>query len=349
MDLPFVSIIIPCRNEEKYIALCLESIINNDYNKELMEILIVDGLSQDSSQRIVFSYIEKFRFIKLLNNPRKTFPSAVNIGIRASKGSLLFIMGAHAQYDNEYISKCVTNSINYCAENTGGILITKSMNKSLVGNIVTTVLSSPFGVGNSVFRTGADKIMEVDTLFGGCYKREVFDRIGLFNENLISTSDYEFNKRLRRSGGKIILVPEVRATYYTRTTFKSFMLNNFRNGFWSVFPIAFVNYLPVSFRHLVPLIFLLSLAGSFILSLFIPILINILFGILILYFLAAIYFTIKTLQLKLIIFLPFFFLLLHLSYGLGSFIALLKIILLKIFKRVPGKDKNEAYLNSFIF
>ena len=339
MNLPFVTIIIPCRNEEKYIAFCLDSLLKNDYDKELMEIFIIDGLSQDLSRDIVLSYIEKFSFIKLLNNPLKTFPSAVNIGIKASKGSLLFIMGAHAQYDKEYISKCVTNSINYNAENTGGILITRPIEESIVGNIITITLSSQFGVGNSTFRTGADKIMEVDTLFGGCYKREVFDRIGLFNENLISTSDYEFNKRLRRSGGKIFLFPEIKTTYYTRTTLKSFLVNNFRNGFWSVYPIAFVDYLPISLRHLVPLIFLLSLTSSFILSLFFPFLVYFLVAILILYFSAAIYFAVKTLRLKTIIFLPFFFLMLHISYGSGSFSALLKIILLKTIQIITGKHK----------
>jgi GT2 family glycosyltransferase len=306
--------------------------LENDYNKKLIEIFIVDGLSRDSSRSIVSTYIERFNFIKLLNNPRKTFPSAVNIGVKASKGKLLFIMGAHAVYDKQYISKCVDNSLKYDADNTGGNLVTLANDVSFFGDIITTTLTSKFGVGNSVFRTGADKIMEVDTVFGGCYRKEVFDRIGLFNEKLTSSSDYEFNKRLRRNGGKIILVPEIKTFYYTRATFKSFLVNNFRNGFWSVYPMAFVDYIPVSLRHLVPLIFVLSLITSLILSLFSPFFSLLFIGIFIIYFIVAILFSIRTLRLKMIIFLPFFFFILHFSYGVGSLLGAGKILITKTFK-----------------
>jgi glycosyltransferase involved in cell wall biosynthesis len=331
MNQPFVSIIIPCRNEEMYISLCLDSLIENDYSKDNIEILIIDGLSQDSTRSIVNFYKDRFDFIQLLNNPQKTFPTAVNIGVKESKGELVFIIGAHAQYHKEYISKCVAYSIKLNADNIGGILTTQSQNNSFVAETITSVLSSRFGVGNSTFRTGSDKIMEVDTVFGGCYKREVFERIGFFNENLISTSDYEFNKRLRRSGGKIFSVPDIKTTYYTRATFKKFIINNFRNGFWSIYPIVFVSYIPVSFRHLVPLFFFLSLSISFVLSFFSQFFSFILFGILILYFIVAFYFSVKTLKLKTVFFLPFFFFLLHLSYGIGSFLAVIKVLLLKMF------------------
>jgi GT2 family glycosyltransferase len=279
------------------------------------------------------AYQSKFPLIKIFQNPKKVFPAAVNIGIKESHGDLILIMGAHAQYDKEYITKCVANSIKYNADNIGGILITQAQNETFIGNIITSALSSRFGVGNATFRTGSDKIMEVDTVFGGCYKRDVFNRIGLFNEKLISTSDYEFNKRLRRSGGKIILVPDIKATYFTRATIKFFLINNFRNGFWSLYPIAFVNYIPVSLRHLVPLIFLLSLSGSFVLSFFLQFFSYLLIGILVLYFTVAIFFSVKTLRLGMIIFLPFFFFLLHLSYGVGSFLALVKILFIKTFNR----------------
>lgn len=327
MNRPFVSLIIPCRNEEKYIALCLDSLIENDYLKDNSEIFIIDGISKDATIRIAESYIGRFNSLIILQNPAKTFPSAINIGVKASKGEFIFIIGAHAQYDKEYISKCIDYSINLKVDNIGGILTTKSHNKSFFGETITFVLSSRFGVGNSTFRTGSDKVMEVDTVFGGCYRREVFDKIGLFNENLTSTSDYEFNKRLRKNGGKIFLVPEIKATYYARTTFKGFIINNFRNGFWAIYPIAFVNYIPVSFRHLVPLFFLLSLFCSLILSFFIQFFVYLLLGILTLYFSVAIFYSIKTLKIRIAILLPFMFFLLHISYGLGSIAALFKILL----------------------
>ena len=336
LNQPLVSIIIPCRNEEKYIASCLDSLIENNYIKERVEILCVDGQSDDSTRKIVNTYIERFNFIQLLDNPQKIFPTAVNIGVNASKGELIFIVGAHAQYNKDYISKCVENSLKYNADNIGGVLITQAQNKSFIGNIITAALSSSFGVGNATFRTGSEKVMEVDTVFGGCYKRDVFNRIGLLNENLISTSDYEFNKRLRRNGGKIILVPDIKVIYYTRTTFQKFIVNNFRNGYWSIYPIRFVDYIPVALRHLIPLFFFMAIIGSVALSLFWSQFMILLLSILVLYLVVAIFFSIKTTSLKKIILLPLFFFTLHFSYGFGAFIALVKILIFKtLSSRIP--------------
>lgn len=333
MNQPFVTVIVPSRNEEKYISVCMDSLIENDYPKEKLEILVFDGISSDDTRKIILDYAEKFNNIQLFENHQKIFPSAVNLGIKASKGDLIFIAGVHAQYSKDYISKCVENSFKYNADNVGGILITVTREESFFGDIITAVLSSPFGVGNSVFRTGSNNVMEVDTVFGGCYKKNVFDRIGFFNENLVSTSDYELNKRLRHKGGRIFLIPEIKVYYYTRSSLKKFIINNFRNGFWSIYPIAFVNYIPVSFRHLVPLIFIFSLSGSLILSFFSHFFSFVFLVIAVLYFTVALFFSVKTLRFKMVLILPLFFFLLHLSYGIGSFLALVKVIFLKIFSR----------------
>lgn len=331
---PFVSILIPCRNEEVFISKCLDTILENDYPKDKTEILVIDGESSDNTVDIVSTYLIEYPFIKIFHNPGKIFPAAVNIGIRESMGDLVFIIGAHAQYDEKYISSCVAASMKYNADNVGGVLITCSQNSTLTGDIITSALSNPFGVGNSTFRTGSEKIVEADTVFGGCYKRDVFEKIGLFNENLISTSDYEFNKRLKRSEGKIILIPDIKVRYYTRTTFYSFLVNNFRNGYWSIYPIAFVHYMPVSVRHVIPLLFLLLLISLFVLSLFFQFFKYALISILVLYFTVAVFFSMKTLKLKTGIFLPLFFFILHLSYGLGSGYALIKILYLRLFKKM---------------
>ena len=332
MNQPFVTIIIPSRNEEKFISDCLDSFIENDYPKEKLEILVVDGASIDNTRKIVFGYEKKYNYIRLLDNPLKIFPTAVNLGIKASKADFILIAGSHARYKKDYVSKCIYNSFKYNANNVGGILITIAIEDNFISEAITIVLSSRLGVGNSVFRTGSNKVIEVDTVFGGCYKREVFDKIGYFNENLISTSDYEFNKRLRRNGGKIYLNPEIKAYYYTRTSLKRFLSNNFRNGFWSIYPLAFVNYLPVSLRHLIPLFFFLGLSGSFILSYFSHFFGYILLGFLFSYFAITLSYSIKTFRLKMVICLPILFFLLHLTYGIGSFVGMVKLILLRTFK-----------------
>jgi len=329
MSNPFISVIVPCRNEESFIANCLDSILTSSYRIDLMEILCVDGLSSDRTPEIIYEFQKQFSMIRLINNPKEIFPSAVNIGVKESKGELIFIVGAHAVYDKNYISKCVERSYEFDADNVGGVLNTKENEPTIYGKIIIFVLSSSFGVGNSTFRTGSSGITEADSVFGGCYKRRVFEKNGYFNEKLISTSDYEFNKRLRRNGGKIILDPSIKADYYTRTTFRKFVFNNIRNGFWAIYPILLVNYIPVSARHFVPLLFTISLISTSLLSIFYHPLIYIFYAILGLYFLFSVLFASIKNNNSYKVLAPLFFFLLHITYGLGSLWALIKIGLVK--------------------
>lgn len=325
---PFASIIIPCRNEESFILNCVDSLLSNDYPGDKFEIIIVDGNSSDRTREILSDIIAKRNNVRILSNPGYTFPSGVNIGIDSARGEYLLIAGAHAIYPRGYISACINNSIRYNADNVGGILETIPVNENFIGSLITLALSNPFGVGNSTFRTGSTEITETDTVFGGCYKREVFDKYGVFNEELVSTSDYEFNKRIKRKGARILLIPEIRVNYYTRSSFSKFIRNNFRNGYWAIYPIAVTDHFPVSIRHLVPLAFFLTLilviALTFVSSQFVWLLAFII----IIYSLLAIVFSLKTgiTNLIYLLLLPFVFLFLHLSYGLGSFWGLVNAI-----------------------
>jgi len=331
---PLVSVIVPCRNEENFIKFCVDSIIENDYPKNCLEIIFVDGMSTDKTVEILEDYKKKYNNIEILTNPKVIFPSAVNLGVRKSSGDYIMIMGAHATYKNDYISKSVKYLDEYGIDNAGGILYTIGQEQTFVAKIILKVLTSPFGVGNSKFRTGSDKPIEVDTVFGGCYKRSVFEKIGFLNENLVSSSDIEFNIRLKRAGGKISLFPDIIATYYTRTSFKKFVRNNFRNGFWAIYPLRFVSYMPVSFRHFVPLLLFISLAGSFLLSILNSYFFFLFVFIISLYLLASIAFSIKYIKENLlyIVLLPFFFFIIHFSYGIGSLYAGFIILFSKIIK-----------------
>jgi len=328
MNYPLITLILPTKNEEFYIENCLNSLIKCDYDFNKIEILVIDGLSTDRTIEIVNSYISKYPFIRLLSNPGKTFPCAVNIGFKQSKGEAIFILGAHAYYDSKYLIKCTKNLFELGADNVGGVLNTLGTNKSLVGNGITIILSEPFGVGNATFRTGSDKIMEVDTVFGGCYRRDVIDRIGYFNENLVSSSDMDFNTRLRKAGGKIFLLPEIKATYYTRSTFKNFLRNNIRNGYWVIYPIRFLSYVPFSFRHFVPLIFLLLIIIGLFLSFFSQIFIYFLIVLFSVYFLTALIISSKYVKQSILnlVLLPFLFFTLHIAYGIGSLWGFLKFV-----------------------
>jgi len=332
MDYPFVSVIVPCRNEDMFISDCLKSLLSNDYPKEKIEVLVVDGNSSDQSRKIIDEFAEKNSCVNILENPQIIFPAAVNIGIKSAKGELIIIAGAHARYPKNYISSCASYSIRYNADNIGGVLETLSVNDNFTGRLITKVLSSPFGVGNSKFRTGSSEIIETDTVFGGCYKKEVFVKHGLFNEKLISTSDFEFNSRIRKAGAKILLVPEIKTFYYTRTSYMKFVRNNIRNGFWAIFPISVTNHFPVSVRHLIPLVFVLALVISACLSFFSGFFFLAFLAIMVSYLFICIVYSIRASGKNFLEFLmmPLIFISLHLSYGIGSISGIIKVVQKKL-------------------
>ena len=343
-SLLFVSIIIPCRNEKKFIGKCLDSIIGQDYPKENLEVLVIDGMSEDGTRRIVEQYTAQYSHIKLLDNTKKITPCALNIGIKNAKGEIIMRMDGHATYEKDYISKCIKYLEEYNADNVGGIMVTLPRNDTFIGKAIAAVLSHPFGVGNSVFRTGAKEPKWVDTVFGGCYKREVFDKIGLFNEKLISSQDMEFNLRLKKASGKILLVPEIISYYYTRSTFKSFCKNNIRNGIWVILPFKFSKIIPVSLRHLVPFVFVLSLLGTGILSFFFLSFLRLFLLIVGSYTLANLYFSLKIAlrkkNIKYLVVMPILFAALHLGYGFGSIWGAARLFLpVKKGKRGSALDK----------
>jgi len=330
---PFVSIIIPCRDEEKFIKECINSIIANDYPKERLEILIVDGMSEDRTREIVKSYIEKYPYIKLLNNSQKYTPFALNIGIKQAKGEIIMRMDAHATYKNDYISKCLKYLNEYKADNVGGIWITMSKKNTLVGKSIAFALSHPFGAGNAYYRMGGQQEpKEVDTVPFGCYKKEVFEEIGLFNEHLIRNQDLEFNLRLRKAGGKILLAPDIVAYYYPKSNLKDFLKHNFEDAIWVTYPLKF-GAKAFSWRHLVPLIFVSGLIGTGILGIFFPVFLWLFLNIIILYLLINLYFSlsiaIKEKNFRYLSSMPIVFLVRHISYGLGSLWGITKIYLKK--------------------
>jgi len=310
----FVSVIIPCRNEEKYIEECLDSVINQDYPKEKLEVLVVDGMSEDRTREVIEKYTKQYLFIKLLNNPKKITPVAFNIGVKNSNGDFIIIMGAHSVYERDYISKCVKYSNEYNADNVGGIWKIVPREKTLVAKSIAFASSSIFGAGDAYYRSGySGKPKWVDTVFGGCYKREVFEKIGLFNENLKRSQDMEFNLRLRKASGKILLAPDIVSYYYPKSNLKDFFFHNIEDGIWVIYPLKFVKML-FKLRHYIPLIFVLTLP----LSIWLYILVS-------LFFSAQIAFREKDIRYFFVM--PAVFATRHIGYGLGSVWGLIKLII----------------------
>jgi cellulose synthase/poly-beta-1,6-N-acetylglucosamine synthase-like glycosyltransferase len=339
-NLPLVSIIIPCRNEEKFIAKCLDSIIAQDYPKEKIEVLVVDGMSEDKTREIVKQYNHCYSFIKMLDNPQKIVPTAMNLGIKNARGNIIVRMDAHAEYPKDYLSKIVYWLDKSGADNVGGIGITKSGANTLIAEAIALGLSSPFGVGNAYFRIGVKEPKYVDTVPFGAYRKEVFEKIGLFDEELIRNQDDEFNLRLLRQGGKILLVPEIVSYYYARDSLLKLWEMYFQYGYWKIRVIQ-KHKLLASWRHPVPVTFILTILGTIILGIFRPIGFYILGTIISVYLLMSMVFSLKiSLKkgIKYFCILPVVFAVIHFAYGFGFLKGIWDFIILKKHKRMKIVD-----------
>ncbi len=321
-----ITVICPTYNEETYIANCLEAIIQSDYPKENMEVLFVDGMSSDKTRDIILSYSKEHSYIKLLSNPHKTVPYAMNQGIKEAKGEVIIRIDAHSDYPPNYFPALVRYLKELNADNVGGIWNTDVLHKNKKTLAIKEVLANKFGVGNSYFRIGTDKIMEVDTVPFGCYKKDVFERFGLYDTRLTRNQDIELNRRIKRGGGKIFLIPDIYCTYYARETWKAIMKNNFQNGKWNVLTLLYTKaFYTLSIRHFVPLIFVLSLILPALLAIinlkFIYIAIASLFAYLLLITYVSISLAIQKKGNILYLLITFFAL--HLSYGIGSLVGII--------------------------
>lgn len=329
-DSPLLSIIIPCRDEEKFIGGCLDSIISNNYPKEKLAVLVIDGMSEDGTREIINGYAQRHSFIKVLDNHRKITSAGLNIGIKHARGTIIIWMSAHNYYEKDYISRSIEFLQKYNADNVGGIIKTLPRENTFVGQTIVNSLSHRFGIGNSYFRLQKDKPRWVDTVFGGCYRRDVFNRIGLFNENLERGQDMEFNLRLKKAGGRTLLIPDIVSYYYARSDIKSFLKHNWTNGVWTIQPFLHSDIMPVSWRHLVPLVFVTSLLGSAILGFIAKPFLWLFLTILGLYglasFASSFQIACQKRDIRYLIVMPFIFGMLHIGYGMGSLWGVFKLL-----------------------
>jgi len=311
-----VSIIVPVRNEEKYIEECILSILEQDYGIERIELIFVDGLSNDSTRNIIEKYIEMYpNTIILLENSQKTVPYAMNLGIRNSHGNYIIRMDAHSKYEHNYVSKCITTIINTGADNVGGLAIAKG--KGLIGESFANVLSSKFGVGNSLFRLNSESGY-VDTVPFGAYPKKTFSKYGMYDERLERNQDYELNWRIRKNGGKIYLNSDIKLLYYCRSSIKEIVKQSYENGKWNITTMLLCPG-SMSLRHFVPFLFLVSLLIMPLLSTISIYAKYLLIFELVLYFTLDLIFSTRKLKKSTISIITFvLFPVFHLSYGFGS-------------------------------
>jgi succinoglycan biosynthesis protein ExoA len=253
-----VAVIIPCRNERRHIARCLDSLLANDYPCDLMDVVIVDGMSTDGTRRVVEQYASRHPFIRLLDNPQKSKPAALNLGVAATDSDVVMRLDAHAVYPPNYVSKLVRGLVEHQADNIGGVRRTDP-GSTPWSRAVSVVISHPLAAGNAVYRTGVrdKRPRQVGTVFCGCYRRDVFRRIGGFHPDLLRTQDREFNARLIAAGGKIVLDPFVECCYYPRCGLADYVRWVFAGGFWVYYADCFTNTKMRSWRNWVPPLFVL--------------------------------------------------------------------------------------------
>lgn len=260
-----VSVIIPCRNEEAYIGACLDSLLQQDFGLENMEVFVVDGLSTDATRERVAKYQIQHTNIHLLNNEPQTVPYALNKGIEQSQGHFIVRIDVHCIYPPDYISQLLHWQQQLSADNVGAVIDTVPGNQTVQARAIATACSHPLGVGNSLFRTGTTEVKEVDTVPFGCYQREVFNRIGLFDEELTRNQDDEFNARLIRNGGKIFLIPSIVVRYFARTTLGHLWTMYYQYGLFKPL-VAKKLGKPATLRQLAPLILVLGLIAGLLLG-----------------------------------------------------------------------------------
>jgi cellulose synthase/poly-beta-1,6-N-acetylglucosamine synthase-like glycosyltransferase len=255
--IPFVSVVIPMRNEEEYAEKCILSLLHQTYPGDRYEVLVVDGNSSDKSCEIVQRLQPSYPNLRLLHNPAGIVPTSMNLGIRSGRGEIVVRADAHTVYPDIYIERCVRYLNQTNADNVGGPIRTIAAGKSFGAQLVVAVLGNRFGVGNSEFRTSAREGY-VDTVPFGTFRKDLFDRVGFFNEQLVRNQDNEMNARIRKAGGKIYLTPALTTDYFAPSTFEQLLRQTYRNARWHFFTLRQMRG-ALGVRHLLPAGFVLTL------------------------------------------------------------------------------------------
>lgn len=228
-----IKVVIPCRNEHAYIGKCLDSLVRCDRNGIDLLVCVVDGMSDDGTRTLVKEYADRYAFISLLDNERKTTPFALNLGLRPLDYDAGIILGAHAVVHSDFLIHNARVLREHpevgCA---GGII--RNVHENEWSEIISLAMSSVFGVGNAHFRTGG-KSGYVDTVAFGAYRREVFERVGFFDEELARNQDDEFNYRVVQGGFKIFLDPAIQSDYFVRGSISKLYKQYDQYGYWKVF------------------------------------------------------------------------------------------------------------------
>jgi len=330
-ELPFVTLLLPVRNEAKSIRESLMSIINQDYPRDRMEIIVVDGKSTDNTKLEIKKLIKEYPDMNLgiLDNPKQIVSSALNIGILQSSGEYIIRVDGHCELPLNYVRTIIYQFQSEDVQNIGGQQY--PVGRQYLEKAIALATSSPYFIGNSYFRYAEEKRL-VDTVFLGAYPRRVFDEIGLFDEELVRHQDYDLNLRLRNDGGKILYLPELKVKYHPRSTIQSFFKQYFQYGVWKVRVMQKSRH-AFRLRHFAPTALVIAAVAGALMSLFIPKLVFLYLAGVILYllisFVASIFTSMQNKVWRFIPVLPIIFMAIHFGWGSGFWWGVIRWNVLK--------------------
>lgn len=322
---PFITVVSPVRNEEEHIHGCLSALVNQDYPRDRYEILVIDGMSEDKTRDIIKSFVKQHSHVRMYDNVNKTVPFALNIGLQYARGEIIVRVDGHAVVAKDYLAQCSRYLKTTRADCVGGRIV--SINETKLGRAIALAMSCVFGVGDAKFRVFGGEGW-VDTLAFGAYRREVFDKVGTFDEELVRNQDDEFNYRLRKFGGRIFMTPDIKSYYYPRMDIRKLWRQYFLYGFWKV-RVMQKHLKMMQIRQFIPGLFLVSLIGSGILGYYSKPFFMVFASILLSYLVVTLVYSLKVAVkngLGYFIILPSVFTCLHFSYGFGFICGLIKFI-----------------------
>lgn len=257
--MPTVSVIIPCYNEEAWIASLLEAIYGQTYPRQEMEVVIADGGSTDGTRAEItkFSQNHPGLQVRIVDNPLRNIPNGLNLAIQAAQGEFIVRMDAHSKPDCNYVALCIAALEAGTGDNVGGIWKIQPGADTWIGRAIARAAANPLGAGDARYRTGG-KAQVVDTVPFGAFRRSLVDKIGMFDESLLTNEDYEFNVRIRKSGGTVWIDPRIQTQYYARANLPYLFRQYWRYGYWKA---RMLKRYPktIRWRQMLPPLFVLSI------------------------------------------------------------------------------------------
>ena len=320
---PFVTVVMPIRDEGAFIPRSLSAVLKQDYPRDRMEVIVADGMSTDGTREIVLDLQSQHPELRLIDNHGLIVSTGLNAAIAQARGEIIVRVDGHTVIASDYVRQCVSGLLQTEADNVGGKMTT--IGSGLFGEAVALATSSPFGVGGARFHY-SDQEEWVDTVYLGAWWRHTFQRVGLFDEELVRNQDDEFNYRLRKHSGRILLSPRIKSIYTVRSRPRALWRQYFQYGYWKV-RVLQKHPRQMRLRQSVPSLFVTMLFGSLLLALFFPIgraLLVLVVGSYLLANLAASVWTARKRRWRHVLLLPLVFAALHLSYGLGFLVGLIR-------------------------